>query len=125
MVTHHIITFSVHERPSFAAVEREVQALSGLVVHYAPERMHLVCPALCRDVALYKEEGNTYCITTFVVEADYLLVTTIVALQRLGGTFDASLPPWAGQAWGALNKWAYRLRRNRIWYPYPDKALIP
>jgi hypothetical protein len=123
MVTHHLITFPAHECPSFAAVERAVQALSGLTVHYAPERMHLVCPALRREVALYEEEGNTYCITTFIVEADYLLVTTIVALQRLGGTFSASLPPWAGQSWGPLNKWAYRLRRNRIWYPHPDKPL--
>lgn len=115
--TYYTITFPPEKRPATAALEREVQAISGLAVQYAPEKMSLFCPALKRQLFVFEDENNTYCIFNRNKEADYLLVTTIVALKKLGGTFDASLPPWAGQAWKHLNKWAYRLRRNRIRYP--------
>jgi hypothetical protein len=121
-VTHHYISFPPTARPSFAAIERQVQVISGLTVRYVPEKMVLTCPDLHKNVALYEGEGSRYVITTFTREAGYLLVTAIVALQQLGGTFPASLPPWAGQAWRPMNKWAYYLRRNRILYPYPVEA---
>lgn len=118
MVAHHRIMFSPQALPSIDAVVQTTSVLAGLPVYYSDYILELICPALGLRVGLYEGSG-AYQITTFSPNTDYLQVTTIKALQQLGGHFDGMLPAWAGQSWKQLNKWTYRFQRQRITYP-PD-----
>lgn len=110
--------FSPQELPSIDTVVQTISVLAGLPVYYSAYLLELICPAVGLQVGLYESSG-AYQITTFSPNTDYLQVTTIKALQQLGGHFDGILPAWAGQSWKQLNKWKYRLRRHHIYYP-PD-----
>jgi hypothetical protein len=116
LVMHYSITFPPEQRPPFPALVQKIGTLSGLAVHYEAEKLRLACPALNLSLYLYEEGEEQYTITRGTPKADYLLVTTIWALQQLGGTFQGQLPCWAGQSWQQLNKWAYRLKRHYVYH---------
>jgi hypothetical protein len=116
----HRISFSPQEPPSIDTIVQTVSVLAGLPVYYSAYICELICPALGLRVTLYEDETSDYhLVKAGTPYTDYLQVTTIKALLRLGGRFEGHLPSWAGQSWKQLNKWQYRLQRQYIDYP-PD-----
>lgn len=51
------------------------------------------------EFGLYPGEENQYILTSFAQKRLYLVDATLVVLTTLGGSFSASLPPWATQPW--------------------------
>lgn len=118
MCIDHRISFSPQEPPSIDTIVQTVSVLAGLPVYYSAYLSELICPALSLRVTLYEDEASDYhLMKTGTPQTDYLQVTTIKALQQLGGRFEGSLPSWAGQSWKQLNKWKYRIKRQYINYP--------
>ncbi|RZK44458.1 MAG: hypothetical protein EOO61_03715 [Hymenobacter sp.] len=106
--------------PSTDTIVQTVSVLAGLPVYYSAYLLELICPALGLRVTLYEDEASDYhLMKTGTPQTDYLQVTTVKALQQLGGRFEGGLPSWAGQSWNQLTKWKYRLQRQYIYYP-PD-----
>jgi hypothetical protein len=117
---NHRISFSPQEPPPIDTIVQTVSVLAGLPVYYSAYICELICPALSLRATLYEDEASDYhLMKTGTPYTDYLQVTTIKALQQLGGRFEGNLPSWAGQSWKQLNRWKYRLQRQYIDYP-PD-----
>lgn len=93
MCMDHCISFSPQESPSITAIVQMVSILAGLSVYYSAYLSELIYPALSLPVTLYKDEASDYhLMKTGTPQTDYLQVTTIKALQQLGGRFEGSLP---------------------------------
>lgn len=120
MAMHHEIRFSPQKPPSITTIVQTVSVLAGLPVYHSAYLLELICPALNLRVTLWEgaaSDQDYHILKTGTPQTDYLQVTTIKALQQLGGCFEGNLPSWAGQSWKQLNKWKYRLQRQYIGYP--------
>ena len=100
MYNSYKVTFD-DTSPTLNDLVNKILDVTGLSIIYNDDDASIMCKDNNLSLGI---ERDTYLYTIFLPSPylDYLLVSTIFSLIKLGGTYSGFMPQWAGKKWNEV-----------------------
>lgn len=114
MVAHHYISFD-NAMPDLDVLLKRMSAIANEDIFLDERIMVLYSPAINGVVHLDASEKNSYIVTVFGRNINYLTGVCIFALVSLGGRIPVILPDWVNKPWNKT-KFFFIFKSKKVIY---------